>query len=417
MNKTRARSVAARIAGFLEANQETLVERLVSTYRDNPGYAALDEAAYTHDLTPVAAANCRLLTRRLRGVEADQRDVAVISESGARRVSQGIPEAEVGRAYRLWSMAVWNEITEAARALGDIESEDLVPLAALVLEHNEHAGGLASDAYEDELRGIWVQTTPLGEADLDGLLRGGLPSTRIAELERDCFGTRAGLGLTMVLVTARGAGGGVARKNDAVRAVVAAWREDVVGGTLVAVDDQVVVLLGILPKAESWATTVDEDALNSVAMAALPEASGLADAFAGISELREAVLAARNLPPRRRPYRWQETMLTAIGLAVPAAIRSRLQDSLRVVEEHSRRHGAPLLETLQVFVANNGHITLAAEELYCHANTVRYRLARITALTGLDVMSATDRTILAIALSISGAQLEKPPAVGSDAGT
>lgn len=51
---------------------------------------------------------------------------------------------------------------------------------------------------------------------------------------------------------------------------------------------------------------------------------------------------------------------------------------------------ADLLQTLQMYIAENGDISRAAEKLHIHRNTLHYRLDRIRQLTGKDPRSLLD---------------------------
>jgi len=59
---------------------------------------------------------------------------------------------------------------------------------------------------------------------------------------------------------------------------------------------------------------------------------------------------------------------------------------------------APLRETLAVFVGCGGSVARAAEALYVHRNTVRYRLRRVEQLTGLDLRRPEDRLLCELVL-------------------
>ncbi|TIC80643.1 PucR family transcriptional regulator [Nocardioides sp. GY 10113] len=61
-----------------------------------------------------------------------------------------------------------------------------------------------------------------------------------------------------------------------------------------------------------------------------------------------------------------------------------------------------LLTTLATLIRCNVSPTRTAEELYCHRNTVLYRLQQIEQLTGRDLHSARDRLLLALALIAVG---------------
>ena len=61
-------------------------------------------------------------------------------------------------------------------------------------------------------------------------------------------------------------------------------------------------------------------------------------------------------------------------------------------------YGDELVRSLDVFIENNGHWEKAANELYCHRHTLRYRIRRIEQLTGRDFSNARDRIEFWLAL-------------------
>src|SRR6266545_2303783 len=64
------------------------------------------------------------------------------------------------------------------------------------------------------------------------------------------------------------------------------------------------------------------------------------------------------------------------------------------------RSGGELLETLDAFFAAGGVLESAARALYVHPNTVRYRLRRVSELTGLAPFSGRDAFALRVALTV-----------------
>ena len=64
------------------------------------------------------------------------------------------------------------------------------------------------------------------------------------------------------------------------------------------------------------------------------------------------------------------------------------------------RSGNELLETLDAFFAAGGVLESAARGLFVHPNTVRYRLKRITEITGLAPFSGRDAYTLRMALTV-----------------
>ena len=62
--------------------------------------------------------------------------------------------------------------------------------------------------------------------------------------------------------------------------------------------------------------------------------------------------------------------------------------------------GAPVLETLETYLAQGSSIEATARALFVHPNTVRYRLKKALEATGLSPADARDSYVLRIALTI-----------------
>jgi hypothetical protein len=68
---------------------------------------------------------------------------------------------------------------------------------------------------------------------------------------------------------------------------------------------------------------------------------------------------------------------------------------------YDRDHGTELVSTLQVFLACSGSWSKAAEAMFIHVNSLRYRVRRIQELTGRDPRSLEDQAALLLALQIT----------------
>lgn len=62
------------------------------------------------------------------------------------------------------------------------------------------------------------------------------------------------------------------------------------------------------------------------------------------------------------------------------------------------RAGHSLLETVDVYTTTGGSLEATARQLFIHANTVRYRLKRVSELTGWDPTTPRDAYVLQVAL-------------------
>lgn len=61
-------------------------------------------------------------------------------------------------------------------------------------------------------------------------------------------------------------------------------------------------------------------------------------------------------------------------------------ESIRCIYEYDKKHNTNLLETLEVFMDNNGSIKKTAEKTFMHPNTIKYRLNKIKELAGEDIL-------------------------------
>jgi DNA-binding PucR family transcriptional regulator len=88
--------------------------------------------------------------------------------------------------------------------------------------------------------------------------------------------------------------------------------------------------------------------------------------------------------------------------SVPAPVlRSSSDRLLGPLREYDDRHNAELISTLRSFLACDGSWSACASLMYVHANTVRYRIGRIEALTGRDLSALADRVDFFLALRSS----------------
>ena len=80
------------------------------------------------------------------------------------------------------------------------------------------------------------------------------------------------------------------------------------------------------------------------------------------------------------------------------ALISYCRSVLGPVEQGEGDYGDELLRSLDAFIEYNGHWEKAANALYCHRHTLRYRIRRVEQLTGRDFSNARDRIEFWLAL-------------------
>jgi len=82
------------------------------------------------------------------------------------------------------------------------------------------------------------------------------------------------------------------------------------------------------------------------------------------------------------------------------SIREFVRQMLGGIIEYDERKDGRLLETLRVYFEANCSQQDAADRLFVHHKTVRYRLTRIEELSGLDLSKHEDRINLDLALKV-----------------
>ena len=80
------------------------------------------------------------------------------------------------------------------------------------------------------------------------------------------------------------------------------------------------------------------------------------------------------------------------------ALSSYCRSVLGPLEDGEGDYGDELARSLDLYIEHNGHWEKAANALYCHRHTLRYRIRRIEQLTGRDLSSARDRIEFWLAL-------------------
>jgi DNA-binding PucR family transcriptional regulator len=74
------------------------------------------------------------------------------------------------------------------------------------------------------------------------------------------------------------------------------------------------------------------------------------------------------------------------------------QGKLAKLLEHDREHGTSYRDTLRAYLDARGNTGLAATRLSIHPNTLRYRLERLIALSGLDLDDSDERLVTELQL-------------------
>ncbi len=94
------------------------------------------------------------------------------------------------------------------------------------------------------------------------------------------------------------------------------------------------------------------------------------------------------------------SLAALVSTAEKDALRTFLQAQVGAIIAHDRQQRRPLMETLKVFVENEGRYQASADALGIHVTTLRYRLQRLDDLIGIDLTDRRQRFDLHLAIKL-----------------
>jgi hypothetical protein len=382
----RLSELAPLLLDQVDAMTDRMIEVLQRTepaYRELLGRGEEEMRSSTHAnlergmraLIGAASGNARTSLR-------DARDV------GRRRALQDVPLEAVLRAYRLGGQVTWEALLEVSRRSGRDDTL-LLEVAGSVWRTNDAECAAVAEGYREEQRRLAGIDDGARQQVLDGLLdgRGGDPAYVRTASELLAVPLDGRLVAVVALPDAEGEQAldapAAALLKRGVRSVWGARSGAQVG----------IVALGSLAGYEVMGWLRD--------MAAGPV--GVSDVVVGAasagSAYRLAETAARTLPAGARRVVTIDERLPEALLSNSPEISSRLVgQSLGGLLELPADEREVLLDTLAAFLASDGSPTRAADELYCHRNTVMHRLRRIEGVTGRKVTDSRSRLLWQLAL-------------------
>ena len=130
---------------------------------------------------------------------------------------------------------------------------------------------------------------------------------------------------------------------------------------------------------------------------------GISETFEAIVDTPQAVTQAQLARDTATPgenvvMRFGDARVAALVAATPDLAMGLAQQVLAGVLEQGDEERDLLIATLRAWYDAQGSAAEAAALLHCHPNTVRYRLAKVTQLTGRDLHVPSDVVHLYLAL-------------------
>jgi PucR C-terminal helix-turn-helix domain/GGDEF-like domain len=382
----RLTELAPLLLDQLDAMTDRMIEVLLRTepaYRDVLAHREEEMRESTrgnleqglHLLIGAASGNVRTSLREARDV-------------GRRRAAQGIPLEAVLRAYRLGGQVTWEALLEVSRRSNRHDTL-LLEVAGSVWRTNDAECAAVAEGYREEQRRLAGVDDSARQRVLDGLVEGRGGDPAFVRTASELLGVPLdGRLVTVVALPDPERGPAFDGPTAALlkRGIRSVWGNR--NGAQVGI-----VALGSLSGFEIM------DWLRAMAAGPVGVSAVVEGAAAAGSAYRLAEAAARTLPSGSACVAAIDERLPEALLTNSPEISSRLVgQSLGGLLELPGDEREVLLDTLAAFLASDGSPTRAADELYCHRNTVMHRLRRIESVTGRKVTDSRSRLLWQLAL-------------------
>ena len=159
----------------------------------------------------------------------------------------------------------------------------------------------------------------------------------------------------------------------------------------VSESDKKEVLAKIYKSLSEYLYSIDSDIKLVMGVGRAYEGRG--DLQKSFTEASRCVILSEKMNMSGRVFWYEEMGIYNLfsELADKKVMQEFIDNTLGVIIEYDRNNNSNLLETLKAYLWNNNSLIHASEQLYTHRNTVKYRVQRISQLTGRDFDDAITR--------------------------
>ena len=376
---------AAHIVAALSDDLPALAGRIVARIRDEIPFYAEQDVVTADDLHTSVRANIDYILASLTGTATP--NLSAPHATGRARAAQGAPLAEMLTAYRVGVAELWTAMAATARRLPGTPDADVIDLAGDVFAVQNTYTDAALAAYRDEAREMLRARERERAALVEVILAGAAAKGTLWEVANALRLPLDGAFLVIAAETQPGHDP-IPRAESALAVldVRSVWRLDAE------------LSLGVL--------SLPDRARNSAVLTLIGRhATRRVGASPLFSELHQASwalelarLALGSNPANSGVTQFRDSPIDLLVAAAPHAALEAARAVLGTLLTLPEDELALLLSTFEAWVRASGSATTAATELYCHPNTVRYRLRRIEAGTGRTLANPGDAAELVTAV-------------------
>ncbi|MDT7705409.1 MAG: hypothetical protein QOG20_1016 [Pseudonocardiales bacterium] len=372
-----AGAVGEIVAAMLDRTPET-VDRVQKRIRAEIAFYAAEDVVKPDELRASLADNLDYILSGLTG--PGRADLSAAQATGRARAAQGAPLVEMLAAYRLGFAEIWTALVATARAIPGMGADVLVELAGSMFTlQNEHSDAAVS-GYRDESYQIMRATERERAALVEAILVGTVAKGTLWEAAQALRLPLDGTFLVVAAETLEVGHDPLPRIESAIAAldVSSVWR----------LQPELLVGVVSLPRRSRV------DAVLTVLRRHTTARVGVSPVFAELRQaawaLRLARLALDHLAAGPGLEQFVDSPLNVLVAAAPHAALEAAKSVLSGLLELPPDDRDLLLTTFVAWLDADGSATAAGAALFCHPNTVRYRMRRIEAGTGRSLGRPSD---------------------------
>ncbi|MFH8367676.1 PucR family transcriptional regulator [Streptomyces sp. NPDC018031] len=403
MSRTIPPPAVAPVAAALLRRAPELGDRMARRIRAEVTYYGSEERIPFRTLSTSCRRNLELVYGHL--ADGTRPDLTPALEVGRERARQGTPLAELLHAYRVGSEFLWTELAAEAGRTEGVTADTVISLATWWLIEGYAAA--ASDAYRETAAALLLQRERERSVLVEALFTGLLTDSTTLWEAADVLGLPADGPFLVVAAEVPAPG------RDALPGVESRLQHEQVRSAWRLLPDLQVGVVAVRgPAAEEAALRVlDRPADCRIGVS--PSYDSLRDTPKALRLARLALAGLRGRPAGIA--RFDDHPVAMLVAAAPddagRIARVVFDRVLRLPYEERTR----LLETLECWFAAGGSAAGAGRLLYCHSNTVRYRLRRLEELVGRSL--GDPRTVADLGVALSALRLfpDGPAAEGAAA--
>ena len=363
----------ADLAKWAESGLPRLIERAADATIERVPFYRDKRLVPIEELHVAIEENLRFLIAAI-GDPAAPLDLSVPEATGRQRARQGAPLPEVLQCYRICFTTLWDALVDHARGHDlSAATEALLTAAGLIMRLTDQHALALTEAYRAATAELLLAQQQRRSALVEALLTGH------PGLEAGPWEAAALLGLPadglLVVVAADTRGLAEASLRDVERRLGA---HGMISGWRLTPAQQLGIVSLQADRHETLLSVLRESARARTGISPLYQS--LADTPRALHLAQSALAGLR--PGQAEVRTFNPSPLAALMVRDPDEGRRLADEVLGPVLGLPAEDRTTLLETLDAYLDHDGSAERAAEVLYCHANTVRYRLRRLQDLTG-----------------------------------